>query len=80
MEFSEVTVDIVSQFRRYTPQRECSTRCRKAIHGTLSGEHGIGIAKEPYMNIAMKEVNLKIMHGIKKAFDPKGILNPGKIF
>jgi glycolate oxidase len=50
------------------------------LGGTLSGEHGIGIAKRPYMPIAMKEANLQIMRGIKKAFDPNGILNPGKIF
>lgn len=51
-----------------------------SLGGTLSGEHGIGIAKKPYMNIAMREANLEVMRGIKKAFDPKGILNPGKIF
>jgi glycolate oxidase len=51
-----------------------------SLGGTLSGEHGIGIAKRPYMAIAMSEVNLQLMRGIKKAFDPKGILNPGKIF
>lgn len=50
------------------------------LGGTLSGEHGIGIAKRPYMPIAMREANLTVMRGIKKAFDPKGILNPGKIF
>jgi len=51
-----------------------------SLGGTLSGEHGIGIAKRPYMPIAMKEINLELMRGIKKVFDPKGILNPGKIF
>lgn len=51
-----------------------------SLGGTLSGEHGIGIAKRPYMSIAMGEVNLNLMRGIKKVFDPKGILNPGKIF
>src|SRR5688572_23988871 len=51
-----------------------------SLGGTLSGEHGIGIAKRPYMSIAMSEVNLQLMRGIKKAFDPNGILNPGKIF
>lgn len=50
------------------------------LGGTLSGEHGIGIAKKPYMSIAMSEVNLNLMRGIKKVFDPNGILNPGKIF
>jgi glycolate oxidase len=51
-----------------------------SLGGTLSGEHGIGIAKRPFMNIAMREANLQVMRGIKKAFDPHGILNPGKIF
>jgi glycolate oxidase len=51
-----------------------------SLGGTLSGEHGIGIAKRPYMPIAMREANLTIMRGIKQAFDPNGILNPGKIF
>ncbi len=51
-----------------------------SLGGTLSGEHGIGLAKRPYMPIAMKEINLELMRGIKKVFDPNGILNPGKIF
>ncbi len=51
-----------------------------SLGGTLSGEHGIGIAKRPYMQLAMSEVNLNLMRGIKKVFDPNGILNPGKIF
>jgi len=51
-----------------------------SLGGTLSGEHGIGIAKRPYMSLAMGEVNLNLMRGIKKVFDPNGILNPGKIF
>ena len=50
------------------------------LGGTLSGEHGIGIAKRPYMSVAMRQANLDVMRGIKKAFDPNGILNPGKIF
>ncbi|MCB0489187.1 MAG: FAD-binding protein [Cyclobacteriaceae bacterium] len=50
------------------------------LGGTLSGEHGVGITKRPYMNIAMSEINLNLMRGIKNVFDPNGILNPGKIF
>ncbi len=50
------------------------------LGGTLSGEHGIGIAKKPYMQMAMGTVKLDLMRGIKKVFDPNGILNPGKIF
>ena len=48
--------------------------------GTISGEHGIGYVQRPYMPIAFPEVTLDLMRSIKKVFDPKGILNPGKIF
>jgi glycolate oxidase len=51
-----------------------------SLGGTLSGEHGIGLSKRPYMPIAMRETNLELMRGIKRVFDPNGILNPGKIF
>ena len=48
--------------------------------GTLSGEHGIGLVQSPYMRIACSEAQLGVMNAVKKALDPKGILNPGKIF
>ena len=51
-----------------------------SLKGTLSGEHGIGFVQKNYMNIAFSESHLKLMKGIKTIFDPKGILNPGKIF
>lgn len=50
------------------------------LGGTISGEHGIGLVQKPYMDIAFNEVGLNLMRDIKKVFDPKGILNPGKIF
>ncbi len=50
------------------------------LGGTLSGEHGIGIAKKPYMPLAVAEKNLELIRGIKRVFDPNNILNPGKIF
>jgi glycolate oxidase len=49
-----------------------------ALGGTLSGEHGIGIAKAPFLPLEMDDVALSIMRNVKMAFDPKGILNPGK--
>ena len=49
-----------------------------ALGGTLSGEHGIGIAKAPFLKFEMDAVALGVMQGIKNYFDPKGILNPGK--
>ncbi len=50
------------------------------LGGTISGEHGIGLVQRPYIGIALNEVQLHLMKGIKKLFDPHGILNPGKIF
>jgi glycolate oxidase len=50
------------------------------LGGTISGEHGIGYVQKPYIGIALPDINLQIMRGIKKVFDPNGILNPGKIF
>ncbi len=47
--------------------------------GTLSGEHGIGMSKAPFMNIAFNEAELNLFKDIKKAFDPNNILNPGKM-
>jgi glycolate oxidase len=54
----------------------------KVIHmgGTISGEHGIGLTKAPYLEMEIPRAGLDLMSRIKKAFDPKGILNPGKIF
>jgi len=48
--------------------------------GAISGEHGIGFDKKAYLPIQVDEALLGIMKGIKKAFDPNNILNPGKIF
>jgi len=51
-----------------------------ALGGTLSGEHGIGLAKRDYIDRAIDPATLGLMRAIKRQFDPKGILNPGKIF
>ena len=50
------------------------------LGGTISGEHGIGYVKSQYMHFAIDRPTLEIMKGIKKVFDPNGILNPGKMF
>jgi glycolate oxidase len=59
--------------------RELFTEVVK-LGGTISGEHGIGLVQKPFMDIAFPEVTLNLMREIKRVFDPKGILNPGKIF
>lgn len=51
-----------------------------SLGGTISGEHGIGSVQREFMSIKYPEVHLNLMRGIKSVFDPKGILNPGKIF
>jgi len=48
-----------------------------AMGGTLSGEHGIGIAKNRFLHMEFNRGAIEIMRGIKKVFDPNGILNPG---
>ncbi len=48
------------------------------LGGTLSGEHGIGVLKLPYLDMATTPLELELMQGVKRVFDPKGILNPGK--
>jgi len=48
--------------------------------GVISGEHGIGLVKRPYLSLALDETQLELMRGIKRLFDPRDILNPGKIF
>ncbi len=51
-----------------------------ALGGTISGEHGVGITKAPYLKKEIGPAELALMKNIKKTFDPNGILNPGKIF
>jgi len=50
------------------------------LGGTISGEHGVGITKAPYLEKEIGTVEMNLMKKIKRLFDPKGILNPGKIF
>ncbi len=50
------------------------------LKGTISGEHGVGISKKPYIGMEISATGLELMSRIKKAFDPNDILNPGKIF
>ncbi len=49
------------------------------LGGTLSGEHGIGLAKAPYMHMAFTDEEMNLFKSIKMAFDPKNILNPAKM-
>jgi glycolate oxidase len=74
------------------PDREEITRKRGAaavreifakaveLGGTISGEHGVGYAKAPFLDLAIEQPALELMKKLKRALDPNGILNPGKVF
>ena len=51
-----------------------------ALGGVITGEHGIGLAKAPFMELQHSAAEISVMRSVKEALDPKGILNPGKIF
>jgi glycolate oxidase len=51
-----------------------------SLGGAISGEHGIGLAKTPFLRIQHNPAQVKAMQAVKKALDPRGILNPGKMF
>jgi glycolate oxidase len=70
--------------------REAVRRAREAVKatfavaielgGTISGEHGIGYVKAPYLDMALDPATIDTMKRIKQTFDPNNILNPGKMF
>jgi glycolate oxidase len=51
-----------------------------ALRGTLSGEHGVGVLKREFLPLEQSEELIALQRRIKAAFDPKGLLNPGKMF
>jgi len=71
--------DAAEMARAKVAERELFTRV-VALEGSISGEHGIGFAKAPYLSIELSPDEIALMQRVKHAFDPAGILNPGKIF
>ncbi len=55
-------------------------RAALELGGTMSGEHGVGLAKQPYIGLELKPAQVAAMQAVKKALDPNNILNPGKMF
>jgi glycolate oxidase len=55
-------------------------RMSLSLGGTITGEHGIGVIRREYLTLALEEAQIDVMRRIRTAFDPNGILNPGKIF
>ncbi len=51
-----------------------------SLSGTLSGEHGIGLTKAPFLALELDDTALEVMQNLKRLFDPNNILNPGKTF
>ena len=49
------------------------------FHGSISGEHGVGIIKKPYLGYSLTETEIALIRGLKHVFDPSGIMNPGKV-
>ncbi len=52
----------------------------RELRGTLSGEHGIGLTKAPYLGMELSQAAIALQQRLKRAFDPHDIMNPGKIF
>ena len=50
------------------------------FHGSISAEHGIGLVKKPYLSSTRDAAEIALMRGVKQAFDPLGLMNPGKVF
>ncbi len=80
----------INILRKNTPKQEWKAKIPKimkelfktglSLGGMLSGEHGIGLAKKPYLEMALGKKQIELMRGIKRVFDPNNILNPEKIF
>ena len=79
-----IHLNITTQDRALEKQAHEGVRALLALvldlGGTISGEHGIGIAKKPYIGMELPEQMLNLQRSIKALFDPNQILNPGKIF
>jgi glycolate oxidase len=51
-----------------------------ALEGSITGEHGVGFTKAPFLHLELSAEAMALMRRVKRAFDPHGVLNPGKIF
>jgi len=75
--FSQVTPEILAKAEVAIDRL---TRAGLELGGTISGEHGIGIHKAKYLAWELGDIQIELMKRIKQAFDPKNIMNPGKIW
>ena len=69
------------QWRKRLPAaREGLYRLSAGLGGMITGEHGIGLIRKEYLGLSLDAAQIAVMRRIKEALDPKGIMNPGKIF
>jgi glycolate oxidase len=50
------------------------------LGGTITGEHGVGVAKKEFLPKFLGDASMRVMRGLRRELDPQGILNPGKMF
>jgi FAD/FMN-containing dehydrogenase len=74
-----VGVGSVSEDARHRVE-QCVYEPLRAIGGSVSAEHGVGLEKQPWLDICRSPEEIALMRTLKLALDPRGILNPGKIF
>jgi glycolate oxidase len=76
---SEKAIKNVTELDRIEKMRRGIYEITLSLGGTITAEHGIGLSKIKYLEMALDPRQILIMRGIKKIFDPKNILNPGKV-
>ena len=64
----------------HTAVERCVYEPLRAVEGSVSAEHGVGLEKKPYLEISRNSIELDLMRSLKMSLDPKGTLNPGKVF
>jgi FAD/FMN-containing dehydrogenase len=74
-----VGVDKMTSEARHAVER-CVYEPLRTVGGSVSAEHGVGLEKKPYLDISRSAAEIALMRTLKRALDPKGLLNPGKIF
>ncbi|MDP3426646.1 MAG: FAD-linked oxidase C-terminal domain-containing protein [Humidesulfovibrio sp.] len=79
-----IHLNLTAQNEALRPQVEAAAvdcvRLALALGGTISGEHGIGLAKRGLLPLEIEPVSLRLQRGLKALLDPNNVLNPGKIF